>query len=174
MKSETIVALVLSLIVIAISTLLILILEPSSKTVPYFHDKSVDEVENYIISMKNNENSNDLLFKNLKEVDEDTLKYVMGIEPGYLDGYSVMASTKDATTFLVLRFKTNSKALVETSVLEYMDYLEKKWEDIDKTQAELIQNYAKVTYDNYLIYAVSDNNEYFKNQINDLFIYTDK
>lgn len=98
----------------------------------------------------------------------------MGIEPEYLDGYSVMASETDATTFFVLRLKAGSKSLVETSALEYLDYLEKQWEDADKAQAELVQNYAKISYDNYLIYAVSNNNEYFKNQINSLFVYADK
>lgn len=174
MKSETIFAIVLSIIVIAVSALVILALEPSNKTVPYFHDKTVEEVESYILSMKNGENSSELLFKDLKEVDEDTLKYIMGIEPEYLDGYSVMASETDATTFFVLRLKSGSKSLVETSALEYMDYLEKQWEDTDKTQAELVQNYAKISYDNYLIYAVSNNNEYFKTQIDSLFIYADK
>lgn len=52
MKSETTFAIVLSIIVIAVSTLLILVLEPSNKTVPYFHDKTVEEVESYILSIK--------------------------------------------------------------------------------------------------------------------------
>lgn len=174
MKTETLFALILSIIVIVISTLLITALEPSNKTTPYLHDKSVEEVENYLLSMKVSESSNELLFNNLKEVDEDTLKYVMGIEPEYLEDYSVMTSTEDATTFLVLKIKEGGKSLIETSVLEYMDYLEKKWEDIDKEQAELVQNYAKLSYGDYLIYAVSSNNEYLKTEVETFFIYSDK
>ena len=95
----------------------------------------------------------------------------MGIEPQYLEGYSVMTSTNDATTFLVLRLKKGSKSLIEASVLEYMDYLEKRWEGTDKNQ---VQNYSKISYDNYLIYIVSNNNEYAKSKIDSFFVYSDK
>lgn len=174
MKSETLFAIVLSIIVIALSTIIILALEPSNKTVPYVHDKSLEEVENYLLTMKASEGSADLLFNDLKEVDDDTLRYIMGIEPEYLEEYSVMASAEDATTFLVLELKDGSKSLIEASVLDYMDYLEKKWEDIDKEQAELVQNYAKLSYGDYLIYAVSSNNEYLKTEIDSFFVYADK
>lgn len=174
MKTETLFAIILSVIVIALSTIIILAVEPSNKTVPYVHDKSLKEVENYLLDMKANETSTDLLFNDLKEVDDETLKYIMGIEPEYLEEYSVMASTEDATTFLVLKLKEGSKSLIESSVLDYMDYLEKKWEDIDKEQAELVQNYAKLSYGDYLIYAVSNNNEYLKTEIDSLFVYADK
>lgn len=173
MKTETLVAIVLSIIIIVISSFVILALEPSNKTVPYFHDKSLQEVKNYLLDMKNDENSEELLFNNLKEVDEYTLKYVMGIEPEYLEEYSVMTSTENATTLLILKQKEGSKSLIESSVLEYMDYLEKTWEDIDKVQAELVQNYAKLSYGDYLIYAISSNNEYFKAEIDSLFVYAD-
>lgn len=174
MKTETIVAIVLSIIVIVISSLLILALEPSKKTVPYFHDKTVEEVKTYLLSLKKDDKSEELLFSDLKDIDEDTLKYVIGIEPQYLDSYSVMASISDATTFLVLRLKEGSKSLIETSVLEYMDYLEKKWEATDTEQAQLVQNYSKISYDNYLIYVVSSNNEYVKSKIDSFFVYADK
>ncbi len=174
MKPETIFAIVISLIVIVISSLLILALEPSKKTVPYFHDKTVEEVKTYLLSLKKDDKSEELLFSDLKDIDEDTLKYVIGIEPQYLDGYSVMASISDATTFLVLRLKEGSKSLIETSVLEYMDYLEKKWESTDTEQAQLVQNYSKISYDNYLIYVVSSNNEYVKSKIDSFFVYADK
>ncbi len=174
MKSETIVAIVLSIIVIAVSALVILALEPSNKTVPYFHDKTVEEVESYILSIKSGENSSELLFNDLKSIDEDTLKYIMGIEPQYLEGYSVMTSKEDATTIFILRLKEGSKSLIEKSVLDYMDYLEKQWKNTDNSQAELIQNFSKVSYGNYLIYTISNNNEYFKTQIDSLFIYADK
>lgn len=174
MKTETIVAIVISIIVIVISSLLILALEPSKKTVPYFHDKTVEEVKTYLLSLKKDDKSEELLFSDLKDIDEDTLKYVIGIEPQYLDSYSVMASISDATTFLVLRLKEGSKSLIETSVLEYMDYLEKKWEATDTEQAQLVQNYSKISYDNYLIYVVSSNNEYVKSKIDSFFVYADK
>ena len=174
MKSETISAIVLSIIVIVISSLLILALEPSKETVPYFHDKTVDEVKKYLLSLKKDDKSEELLFNDLKDVDEETLKYVMGIEPQYLEGYSVMTSTNDATTFLVLRLKKGSKSLIEASVLEYMDYLEKRWEGTNKNQAQLVQNYSKISYDNYLIYIVSNNNEYAKSKIDSFFVYSDK
>ena len=174
MKTETIFAIVISIIVIIISSLLILALEPSKKTVPYFHDKTVEEVKTYLLSLKKDDKSEELLFSDLKDIDEDTLKYVIGIEPQYLDGYSVMASISDATTFLVLRLKEGSRSLIETSVLEYMDYLEKKWEATDTEQAQLVQNYSKISYDNYLIYVVSSNNEYVKSKIDSFFVYADK
>ena len=61
MKSETISAIVLSIIVIVISSLLILALEPSKETVPYFHDKTVDEVKKYLLSLKKDDKSEELL-----------------------------------------------------------------------------------------------------------------
>lgn len=174
MKTETLFAIILSVIVIVISTFVILALEPSNKTVPYLHDKTIQEIEDHLLSMKVNKDSNEPLFSDLKEIDEDTLKYIMGIEPEYLEEYSVMTSTESATTFLVLKPKEGGKSLVESNVLEYMDFLEKKWEDMDKEQAELVQNYAKVSYSDYLIYVVSNNNEYFKTDIESFFIYADR
>lgn len=174
MKTGTLFAIILSIVVILISALVILALEPSNRTVPYLHDKTLEEIEDCLLTMKASEDSTDLLFSDLKEIDQDTLKYIMGIEPEYLDEYSVMTSTETATTFLVLKPKEGGKSLVETSVLEYMDYLEKKWEDMDKNQAELVQNYAKLSYSDYLIYAVSSNNEYLKTEIDSFFVYADK
>jgi len=173
MKKQFLIAIIISIVVIAITASIILYLEPSNSTVPYYHDKTVAEVSEFLLTLTNGENSSDVLFKDLIAVEDDTLKYVFGIEPTYLEDYSVKTSTTNATTFLVLRLKDGSKSIIEQSVIDYMGYLEEKWQDVDAEQTTLIQNYSKIAMEDYLIYVVSENNEYIKEKINSFFIYTD-
>lgn len=173
MKKQFLVAIIISVIVIAITALVILALEPSKKTVPYYHDKTVSEVNDFLLTLTNGSESSELLFTDLVNVEDDTLKYVFGIEPSYLEEYAVKTSTTNASTFLVLRLKPGSKSIIEQSVIDYMSYLEGKWQDIDEKEASLAQNYSKIAMEDYLIYVVSENNEYIKEKINSFFIYTD-
>lgn len=173
MKNQFLIAVIISVIVIALTATTILSLEPSKATVPYYHDKTATEVSDFLLTLTNGAESTELLFKDLIAVDDDTLKYVFGIEPTYLESYSVKTSTTDASTFLVLRLKEGSKSIIEQSVIDYMAYLEEKWQDIDADQTELVQNYSKIAMEDYLIYVVSENNEYIKEKINSFFIYTD-
>lgn len=174
MKNQIIFAILLSIVVIVLSSLIILKIEPSNKTQPYFHDRPINELENHLVSMKKNESSDETLFNNLMDIDSDTLKYIIGIEPEYLEDSVVKASSADASMLLILKPKKGASSLVEASVLEYMDYLEKQWNLKDKHQAELVQNYSKITMGDYLIYVVSENNEYVKDALNSFFIFTDK
>lgn len=173
MKKQFLIAVIISIIVIAITSAIILALEPSKATVPYYHDKTATEVSEFLLNLTNGAESTELLFKDLIDVDDDTLKYVFGIEPTYLQEYSVKTSTTDASTFLVLKLKEGSKSIIEQSVIDYMAYLEEKWQDTDAEQTALVQNYSKITMEDYLIYVVSENNEYIKEKINPFFIYTD-
>lgn len=174
MNKTTLFAILISVIVIAISASLILALEPDKSKLPSFHDKTAEEVSQFLLGLKENETATEPLFKDLVEVDEDTLKYVFGIEPTYLEDYSVKTSTTDASAFLVLKLKAGSKSLIEQSVIDYMEYLENKWAAIDQEQATLVQGYSKIAIGDYLIYVVSDNNEYIKSVINSLFYYIDE
>ena len=173
MKKQFFIATIISIIVIVLTSTIILSLEPSNKTVPYYHDKSVKEVSEFLLALTKGPDSTELLFSELTDVNDDTLKYVLGIEPTYLEGYSVKTSTTNAETFLVLRLKKGSKSIIEESVIDYMTYLEEKWKDIDTEQTTLVQNYSKISMEDYLIYVVSKNNEYVKEKINSFFIYTD-
>lgn len=173
MKKQILIALIISAIVIAITAYTILALEPSTATVPYYHDKTAPEVSDFLLTLTNGAESTDLLFKDLIDVDDDTLKYVFGIEPTYLQEYSVKTSTTNPSTFLILKLKDGSKSIIEQSVIDYMAYLEEKWQDIDADQTTLVQNYSKIAMEDYLIYVVSENNEYIKEKINSFFIYTD-
>lgn len=173
MKKQFFIAIILSIIVIVATSTIILSLEPSKATVPYYHDKTANEVSEFLLSLTNGTESTELLFNDLIDVEDDTLKYVFGIEPTYLEAYSVKTSTTNASTFLVLRLKSGSKSIIEQSVIDYMSYLEEKWQDIDSEQATLVQNYSKIAMEDYLIYVVSENNEYIKEKINSFFIYTD-
>ncbi|MBR5228068.1 MAG: DUF4358 domain-containing protein [Clostridia bacterium] len=172
MKHQTLIALILSIIVITITTLLVLFLEPNKAKVPVYHEKTAKEIDKFISTIKKDATSSVNLFGQMTDVDESTLKYVIGVEPTYLEEFSAKVSETDASCYFVFKLKEGSKNLIEQSMLSYMEYLENKWTELDSTQAMNVQNYSKIVIeDDILIFVVSNNNEYIKQVLNPFFYY---
>lgn len=104
----------------------------------------------------------------LMDVDAATLASLYGIDTSSLVSYvcKMPMMAVQATEFFIAEVKDGQMDTVKAGILKRQADLEQQWSSYLPEQYELVKNYQLVTNGNYLLFAISDQNDAVVNAFN--------
>ncbi len=131
-------------------------IEEFNEYVIYVSSSSNDEV------IKKVKNSKTPIFTDMMAVDGELLESTTGIKESLLDEYlmRVPMMMTQSSSYIILKAKEENKEEVMDLMDKYMASLESTWEMYLPDQYELVKNRLEKEYGEYLIYVISNNNNF--------------